>query len=271
MKQIYLTAVCTAICFTSIAQEPAIATFEDLSANAESYWDGSDMAGKFISGAYAFVNNYTDWGGYGSWDGFAWSTMSSTEYASLDDQYNACTGTGVDGSQTFAVAYYSAFMGTEPTVMSADGQPFEAKGCYVTNSAYAYASMHDGDAYAKKFDETDWFKLTATGYADGVFMADADFYLAKDGNIVNDWQYFDLSALGTVDEIHFTLSSSDNGDWGMNTPAYFCLDNFGEAHNTVQLRSVDSRQNTARVDLLGRPITTNSGLVIERGAVRLNK
>ncbi|MEZ4953573.1 MAG: DUF4465 domain-containing protein [Saprospiraceae bacterium] len=39
--------------------------------------------------------------------------------------------------------------------------------------------------------------------------------------------------LGHVDSL-FTLSSSDAGVFGMNTPAYFCLDNLtlGIAENT---------------------------------------
>ena len=59
----------------------------------------------------------------------------------------------------------------------------------------------------------------------------SQFYLAdfRDGKseIVKDWQYCDLSALGQVSKVSFTLTSSDNGDYGMNTPAYFCLDQFG--------------------------------------------
>lgn len=270
MRKLYFSALFAAVCFNASAQEASVATFEDLEATPDTYWDGSDLSALFVSGGYLFLNNYVDWGGYGSWDGFAWSTMSSNEYASLADQYNACTGSGVDGSQAFAVAYYSAYMGTEPTVLSADGLPFEAKGCYVTNSAYAYTSMLNGDAYAKQFDVDDWFLLTATGYVADEATGSVDFYLAKDGSILNDWQYFDLSSLGTVDEVHFTLSSSDTGDWGMNTPAYFCLDNFGASLSTVQLRSLDSQTNVPCVDLLGRP-TSKSGLVIERGAVRLNK
>ncbi len=31
---------------------------------------------------------------------------------------------------------------------------------------------------------------------------------------------------GIVTSLKFTLESSDNGTWGMNTPAYFCIDNF---------------------------------------------
>jgi hypothetical protein len=32
--------------------------------------------------------------------------------------------------------------------------------------------------------------------------------------------------LGSADELRFSLSSSDNGPYGMNTPSYFAMDNF---------------------------------------------
>jgi hypothetical protein len=58
-----------------------------------------------------------------------------------------------------------------------------------------------------------------------------EFYLADFRNgkslIVKDWTYVDLSSLKLVDRIKCTLTSSDNGDYGMNTPGYFCIDNFG--------------------------------------------
>ena len=151
----------TALCLTSVeAQE--VATFDDLTSETNTYWDGSDLSAMFTSGGYTFINNYVDWGGYGSWDGFAYSTMTANTFQSLDDQYNACLGHGVDNSAGFGVVYYSSYMGTEPTVIENNAAPFEATGCYVTNSAYAYTSMKEGDAYAKKFDETDWFLITAT-------------------------------------------------------------------------------------------------------------
>jgi hypothetical protein len=106
-------------------------------------------------------------------------------------------------------------------------------GFYITNSAYAYTSMMGGDAYAKKFGKDDWFKLTITGYdAEGNETGTKDYYLADlrdeaKAYIINDWRYVDLSGLGKVCKLGFALSSTDNGDWGMNTPAYFCFDNFG--------------------------------------------
>ena len=33
--------------------------------------------------------------------------------------------------------------------------------------------------------------------------------------------------MGKVKKVKFALTSTDNGDYGMNTPAYFAFDNFG--------------------------------------------
>jgi hypothetical protein len=38
------------------------------------------------------------------------------------------------------------------------------------------------------------------------------------------WTWFDLTALGTVDTITFTFDGSDQGAFGLNTPAYFAMD-----------------------------------------------
>lgn len=272
MKTLLLSAGLILTCLAAEAQSPAVATFEDLNLPAESVWDGSDESMMFQSGDFIFVNNYVDWGGYSSWDGFAYSSMTSTQYASLDDQYNSCVGSGVAGSQTYAVAYYSAYMGTEPTLLEADGEDFLPTGCYVTNSAYAYESMLHGDAYSKQFDESDWFLLTATGYLEGQATAQTSFYLASEGNIVNDWQWFDLSVLGMVDEIHFTLSSSDTGAWGMNTPAYFCMDNFGGNPGTTSITSPLATSSVNRTyNLQGQPAHQNSGLLISGGKLNFIK
>jgi len=98
--------------------------------------------------------------------------------------------------------------------------------------------MRDGDAYSKKFggdsgDDPDYFLLSAKGYNTGVYTDSVGFYLAdfQDVNNTNDyiidsWASMSLTALGTVDSLVFELTSTDNGTYGMNTPAYFCMDNF---------------------------------------------
>jgi len=267
MKKFYISILCAAI-FSTVGFTQNPATFEDLEIDIDSYWDGSDGSAVFISGDYSFINNFTDWGGYTSWDGFAYSSMTSSSYTALSDQYNSCVGHGYDNSKTFAVVYYSAYSGNVPTIIEKNANTFEAKGFYITNSAYAYTSMSNGDAYAKKFDETDWFLLTITGYLKEDKVNTVEFYLAKDGKIVNEWEYVDLSPLGTVDQIQFTLSSSDTGEWGMNTPAYFCMDNFGDENPITSLQSIDSKHKNHRIyDLNGRLCKENKGFLIKHGQV----
>lgn len=71
--------------------------------------------------------------------------------------------------------------------------------------------------------------MTAIGYqANGSEIGKVDFYLAdyRDGKtkVVNTWEWFDWSSIEDADYIQITLSSTDNNDYGMATPSYFCLD-----------------------------------------------
>jgi hypothetical protein len=58
----------------------------------------------------------------------------------------------------------------------------------------------------------------------------ADFRDANNANdyILNTWKWVDLSVFGAVDSFGFNFYSSDTGDFGINTPLYFCIDNFGD-------------------------------------------
>ena len=209
----------------------AIATFDDLSLAAESYWNGSDGPGGFTSGSAYFNNNYN--ATYGSWDGFAYSNITDTTSSGWTAQYNAITGGGQNGSANYAIGYVGW---AEPPTVTLNTAGI-VDGLYVTNNNYAYYSMVNGDAYAKKFGgdsgaDPDWFLLTITGKnAAGAVTDSVDFYLADyrfadnyQDYIVNTWEYVDLRSLGTVKSLEFGLSSSDVGGFGMNTPAYFAMD-----------------------------------------------
>jgi hypothetical protein len=208
-----------------------IADFEDLVLTPESYWNGSDGSGGFVSGGAHFSNSYNfDWG---SWDGFSYSNSRDTTTEGMAGQYDAITGSGQGGSANYAISYIGWV--SPPTVTLSN--PGVVNGVYVTNCSYPYYAMRDGDMFSKRFggaagDDPDWFMLTITGKdADGAATGSVDFYLADyrspDNSadyIVDTWQYIDLTSLGVVESLEFTLSSSDVGDWGMNTPAYFAID-----------------------------------------------
>lgn len=198
-----------------------IADFDDLSLSLDSYWNGSDKTGDFTSGSAVFNNNFIDWGyGITSWDGWAYSNKSDTTTPGYTNQYSAITGSAQSGSN-YGIAYIGW---TEPPSITLSNASV-VQGIYVTNTTYAYLAMKNGEGPATKFDDQDWFKLTITGKDESGSQTDPiNFYLADNGHIVNTWEYISLSSLGAVKSLEFTLSSSDNSDYGMNTPAYFAMD-----------------------------------------------
>lgn len=224
-----------------------MADLDDLNLAPESYWNGSDGAGGFASGSAYFKNNYDFT--YGSWDGFAYSNITDTALSGWAAQYNAITGAGQNGSANYGIGYIGW---VEPPVITLDIAGV-VDGLYVTNNNYAYYSMLNGDAFAKKFGgnsggDEDWLLLTITGKdAVGSATGTVDFYLADyrfadngQDYIVNTWEYVDLSSLGAVKNLEFNLSSSDVGDWGMNTPAYFALDTVIPEPSTMVLLALGS-------------------------------
>lgn len=209
--------------------------FEELALDAESYYNGSDDAGGFESSGVAFNNFYDeDYGPY--WEGFAYSNTTDTTTLDYTNQYSAVAGGGGGGSVVYATAYLG-FYGVVPTITFP--QEVRVTGLDLVNTTYVYLSMKEGYFNAKKFggdtgDDKDWLLLTITGKdADGKVVGSVAFYLAdfrfadhsKD-YLIHDWTRVDLSGLGTVKSLEFAMSSSDNDPvFGMNTPAYFSVDN----------------------------------------------
>ena len=213
-----------------------VSSFESFSLPPDSFYNGSDFSGGFTNGAVFFKNNFEDWGGgFTSWDGYAFSNMSDTITAGFTNQYSSYTGKGVNESEKFAVGY--CYPVTRLILLNPQ-HPKIVRGFYVTNNTYAAISMRDGDDYSKKFggdsgDDPDWFKLSIWGYRSGIQTDTIDFYLAdyrfEDNNldyIVKDWEWVNLESLGVVDSLEMVLTSTDNGQLGMNTPGYYCMDDF---------------------------------------------
>ncbi len=214
----------------------AVATFEDVQDITEPV-DGHMSVGTeddderefFVSGDFAFTSGCIS--DYDYWYWFGYASRAEVKYETLDDQWNNIAGGGYGGSASYGVAYVAAFNG--PCYAELLTEPAVVPGFYITNSSYAYFAMTEGDAIARKFDKGDWLKLTVIGYDDkDEVTGRKEYYLAdlrdeKTAYIVDDWRYVDLSVLGKVSKLCFELTGTDNGSWGMNTPAYFCFDNFG--------------------------------------------
>lgn len=240
-RLLHTAVILSCIISTLTISAQSVATFDDLPLPADTFWNGSNMAGGFTDAGFWFQNTYTSFGGSAyAWSGFAYSNKIDTLTSGLPAQFAAACGKGYNNSATYAVSSVLADWNTyQPIPNTIKLNPAKAiTGFYATNNTYAYISMLNGDAFCKKFggqtgNDADWFMLKIKGYHSGIVTDTIKFYLADFRNsnntldyIVKDWRWCNLTSLGTVDSIEFTLWSSDIGLYGMNTPSYFCLDNF---------------------------------------------
>ncbi len=211
--------------------------FEGVILSPESFNYGSSGSGGFIENGVVFSNDYNS--SWDSWNGFSISNTTDVTTPGYLNQYSSFAGSG-SGSSNYAV-YYPA--GT----ISFAGQGVDLDSLEITNTTYTAISMRDGDPYGKKFgsltdangvvDGTngeDYYKVWIFAHAENGSKIDSvEFYLADfrftndtQDYIVNTWSSIDLSFIEeTVYSISFLLESSDNGAFGMNTPAYFAIDN----------------------------------------------
>lgn len=189
-------------------------------------------------------NNYNaDWD---SWDGFAISADTDVMTPGFGNQYSCIAGTGMGGSPSYAVSFASP---TPSIELTEDGSIIDE--IAINNSTYAYLSMLDGDSFSKKFggvtgNDPDYFLLTIKGYLNGELLPDTlNHYLAdfrfEDNTldyIQSEWTILDImGTIGGADVLTFELSSTDVGEFGMNTPAYFCMDDISVtlSGNTAEL------------------------------------
>jgi hypothetical protein len=184
----------------------------------------------------AFFNNAIS--PFETWSGFALTRETNTTLGGLAAQFSGYAGSGASGSLQYAIGFIDTFNAIPIITLPAGEAPLSLQ---ITNSTYTAISMRDGDQFAKKFggasgNDPDYLKLTITGLnASGTVVPGpvVDFYLADfrfannaQGYILNTWAPVDLAALPAgTSQLQFALSSTDNGTFGMNTPAYFAVDN----------------------------------------------
>jgi len=229
MRKIYSLIAAVLFCGSVVATETATVTFEDIELGENVYDNGSSGNAKFTSCGFDFVNTYD--AAYGSWSGFSISSSTSTAFEMDNyavDQYNSCVGVGAGSSSKYAVGYYDPYNVVAPiSIKNSDAKLFTPQSVAIANSAFTFNIIRTGNNFSKKFTEEDFYTVTFIGYKSGSATGTTvSVDMAKDGMMIYAWKTIDLSALGEVDEIRFSAVSSDNGEYGCNTPAYFCIDDF---------------------------------------------
>ena len=231
MKKTILFVAALAMTFAACTKEgevedKTVATFEEAAISpkeANSYLAfKSDTTAFLKSGNFSVQQTVAYDGTYVT--GAVVTNITNTEFKDYTDAYKSIAG-GAFAGKNYVVWYADAWT---PNVVKLT-EAAVVKGAYITNNVYAYNSMKNGDQIAgEPFKEGDWFLLTIGGALEGKEVnTTVEFYLAQGTNIVTDWTYVDLSQLGKIDELHFSMSGSRTGDYGLNTPSYFCIDNLG--------------------------------------------
>lgn len=154
---------------------------------------------------------------------------------------------GHGGSKHFGVNFSAVGGYGEPTRINF-ATPRKLLRMYVANSTYAYLLMRDGNPFGTGepfgYETGDWFKIVAYALDENMErVGSAEFYLADfrtpdAPGLLEGWHEFDLSVLPECQLVEFDMQGSDTGDYGLNTPAYFCFDDlvYESEGETVKIR-----------------------------------
>lgn len=209
-----------------------VVSFENRLTEAESQYlsTGTPSSEKFTKETFkdplnllTFDHYYANWGTGYSFAGFTY--MNKTDNKTSNSPA-PISGKGKTGKVYIAVDSNDY----NPAIFTINNpEQYSIKGTWITNSTYAYVGMTQGDGYATAFKKGSWYKVTATGYDSqekeiGKVEISLANYTSDNDKPVNDWIWFDLSALHNAVKIKFIPSSSDINENGMKTAAYFCLD-----------------------------------------------
>ena len=184
------------------------------------YWDGFTICTNGDDTDYGMAGSSADWSAH------QWGCMAG---GGLDAE-----GQVVKGAP-YLVAYWGYNYETEgirslQTDFN-DGLTHRPVGVWICNHPWAYYGIQHDDGFAHSFaDNGAFFKLIIHGLDEEnkeagmpVTVPLASFH-DNALDISSEWQWVDLSSLGQVNGLYYTLESSDNaGALGMNTAAFFCL------------------------------------------------
>ena len=214
-----ITALTLTALVSSVQAQAAIITFDENTLTADTFFAPGAQT-SFTSGGVSIDH---DWNWDCCWGNFTYSNKQDTSTAGFVNDRSAITGTGVgSGQDNYGVSYNNARLNFAGAT--------QVQSAYITNTTYTYLAIKDGNDGANfvkgAFTEGDFFTLIINGLdQNDNIISTFNFSLADGSNVVDSWVLTDLSSLGTVHGLSFSYDSSDIGEYGINTPTYFAIDN----------------------------------------------
>lgn len=163
------------------------------------------------------------WGGmYGfSEGGVAISNYVDEKIDSLHSYTDQLAVPVSNGSHNFAVVY------DEATIFFADEVAREVKSIDFVGTTYMLSVAKLGDGFSARAltRSDDYFNVLIEGFDGEESKGTVKVTVCVAGGFMSKWYTCNLSSLGKVTSLKFTMEGSDTGVYGLNTPAYVAIDN----------------------------------------------
>ena len=176
-----------------------------------------------------------------SWEGFTLSTISQD----TANVFGCVANGGLAGVATpYVIGYYSEWVsssqGYSSNLVQFNGE-YYPEYVYICQNSNTYKAITQGEFNARAFTQQDTLALIIQAL-DATFtpVATVKYFLAVDGTYNNGWTKVPLVGLGKTSCISFSMTSTDMGDWGANTPLYFAMDGL-----TINTNCVTALTNTS--------------------------
>ena len=194
-----------------------------------------------------------------SWEGFTLSKVSKD----TANVFGCVANGGLAGVGTpYVIGYFSdwvtASQGYSSNIILFD-QEYYPDYVYICQNSNTMKAISEGGVYnARPFNEKDTLALIISAidetYTEKTSLM---YYLAVDGQMNNGWVKVALNTLGKTIGLSFRMTTTDVGQFGMNTPLYFALDAL-----TVNTEPITAVENIHMVDSRIRKTMQNGQLLL---------
>lgn len=248
MKHISLCTLFLALCSLAYAEQITmdLTTATDIEGNTVTYSTTYGMGYYDLTDVWAETYNDTEtcsqilvndgvfrlshlpsgmaYGGM-SWEGFTLSTVSQDTANVL----GCIAKGGLNGEGTpYVIGYYSEWVsqsqGYSSNIIDFNGD-YYPEYVYICQNSNTHKAITQGEFNARAFTQEDTLALIIQALdSDMQPTATMTYYLAADGEKNEGWTKVPLHSLGKTSRLSFSMTTTDIGEWGSNTPLYFALD-----------------------------------------------
>ena len=249
MKHISLCALFLTLCSFAHAEQITmdLSTATDLNSNPVTY-SPSPIAYTYYDLTHVWTETYNDadscrhilvndgvfrlshlpsamaYGGM-SWEGFTLSTVSQD----TANVFGCVANGGLKGVATpYVIGYYSEWVsssqGYSSNIIDFNGD-YYLEYMYICQNSNTNKAITQGEFNARAFTKEDTLALIIQALDSNMLpSATMTYYLAVDGKKNEGWTKVPLHSLGKTSRLSFSMTTTDIGEWGANTPLYFALD-----------------------------------------------